>query len=115
MYDIVVVFDTAVLLGLLVNGGEEGVHTVLVAGIGTEQRGIEVRHVLVHKVTARIGVFEVEAEVQAFVRIHGELRVDMVLTAGLVAAVVVEDRRIGREGVHKEELLRPFLDEAVGL
>ena len=73
------------------------------------------RHVLVLEVASGVGVFEVEAEIQALVDIDGELRVDMVLTAGLVAAVVVEDRRVGREGVHKEELLRPFLDEAVGL
>ena len=39
----------------------------------------------------------------------------MVLTAGLVAAVVVEDVGIGREGVHEEELVRLCLYKAVGL
>ena len=59
------------------------------------------RHVLVHEITTGIGVFEIEAEVQALVGVVGELRVDMVFAAGLVAAVVVEDGGVRREGVHE--------------
>ena len=73
------------------------------------------RHVLVLEVASGVGVFEVEAEIQALVDIDGEVRVDMVLTAGLVVAVVVEDRRIGRERVHEEALVGLSLHEAVGL
>ena len=70
---------------------------------------------LIAEIAARISVVEIETEVQTLAGIHGKFGIDTVLTVGLVAAVVVEDTGIGRQGVHEEPCLRPFLHETVGL
>ena len=71
--------------------------------------------VLAAEIPACIGIVEVEADVQPLAGIHGKFGIDTVLTVDLVAAVVVEDTGIGRQGVHEEPCLRPFLHETVGL
>ena len=70
---------------------------------------------LVTEIATRIGIVEVETHVQTLTGIHGKLGIDMVLTIDLVAAVVVEDTGIGRQGVHEVPRLRAFLHEAIGL
>ena len=115
MCDVFVALQSAILLNLLMAGGEEGVHVVFVANIRTEERRVEVRLVLILEVAPVVGIFEVEAEVEPFVDVDGEQRVDMILAAGLVTTVVVEDGGIGREGVDEEEFLRSLLYETVRL
>ena len=73
------------------------------------------RLVLVLEIAARIGIFKVETDVEALVHVEGELRIDMVLAAGLVATLVVEDCGVGGEGVHEKKLVGLSLHEAVGL
>ena len=58
--------------------------------------------VLAAEIPACIGIVEVEADVQPLAGIHSKLGIDTVLTIDLVAAVVVEDTGIGRQGVHEE-------------
>ena len=70
---------------------------------------------LIAEIAARISVVEIETEVQTLAGIHSKLGIDTVLTIDLVAAVVVEDTGIGRQGVHEEPGLRPLLHETVGL
>ena len=113
--DIGIVGDAAILFDLLVTVGEDSVHVVFVAGIRTEYGSVEMRLVLVLEIAPGVSIFEVEAEVQALVDVDGELSVDMVLAAGLVAAVVVLYGGIGRERVHEEMLVGLSLHEAVGL
>ena len=103
--DIVVVGDTAILVGLVLIAGGQYVHLVSVATIGTEQRGTEVRVALVLVVAAGVVVVQVKAEAQSLVGIHGKFRIDMVFTVLLVTAVVVADVRIGRQRVQEVELV----------
>ena len=70
---------------------------------------------LITEIAASIGIFEIETEVQSFTGVHSKLSINMVLTIGLVTAVVVENTGIWRQGVHKQEILRTFLYEAIWL
>ena len=115
MSDVVIIDDTTVLVDLLVTVREKEVHAVFVAVVRGEQRGVEMRLVLVLEIASGVGVFKVKAEIQSFAGIHCELRIDMILTAGLVSAVIVEDIGKWRERVHEEKLVRLCLDKAVGL
>ena len=96
MGDVVIIDYTTVLVDLLVTVREKEVHAVFVAVVRGEQRGVE-------------------TEIQSFAGIHCKLRIDMILTAGLVSAVIVEDIGKWRERVHEEKLVRLCLDKAVGL
>ena len=87
---------------------------VFVTQVRGEDGRIEMRYVLIAVIASGIGVVEVESYVEALVGIDSKLGIDMVLTVGLVATVVVEYIGIGREGVHKQECLRPFLCKGVG-
>ena len=115
MRHVVVVGNTAILGNLAMACGKQEVQLILVADIGTEQTAVEVGEVLVAEVASGVGIVEVEAYVQTLARIDRELRVDMIFTVGLVAAVIVGDIRIGRQRVHKQELLGAFLRVAVRL
>ena len=94
---------------------KEEVHVVFITQIGREDGCVEVGGTLIAIVASGIRVVEVEAYVEALVGIDGKLGIDVILAVGLITTVVVEDVGIGREGVHEEELLRPFLHKAVGL
>ncbi len=94
---------------------KEEVQVVFITQIGGEDCRIEVGGTLIAIVASGIGVVEVEAYVETLVGIDGKLGIDVILAVGLITTVVVEYIGIGREGVHKEELLRPFLHKAVGL
>ena len=94
---------------------KEEVHVVFITQIGGEDGCIEVGGTLIAIVASGIRVVEVEAYVEALVGIDGKLGIDVILAVGLITTVVVENVGIGREGVHEEELLGPFLHKAVGL
>ena len=64
---------------------------------------------LIAEIAARISVVEIETEVQTLAGIHGKLSIYMVLTVRLVATIVVCNTGIGRQGVHKQKLLRTLL------
>ena len=96
-------------------GVEEKMEVVLVADIRAEHGSVEVGDSLITEIASGVGIVEVEADIYAFAGIHGKDGIDMVLTVGLVAAVVIEHPGIGRERVHEKKLLRPFLYEAVWL
>ena len=96
-------------------GIEEEVHVVTVSKIGSEERTVEVRQILIAVVAARVSIVKVEADVDALSCIHGEFRVDVVFSVRLVTAVVILDIGVGRQRVHEEERLRAFFREAVWL
>ena len=87
---------------------------VFITQVRGENGSVEVRYVLIAVVASGIGVVEVEANVKGFMGIDSKLGIDMVLAVSLVATVVVEYVGIGRQGVHKQESLRPFLYKGVG-
>ena len=70
---------------------------------------------LIAEIATGIGIVEIETHIQTLTGIHGKLSIDTVLTIDLVAAVVVEDTGIGRQGVHEVPRLRPLLHKTVGL
>ena len=93
---------------------KEEMQIVFITQVRGENGSVEVRYVLIAVVASGIGVVEVEANVKGFMGIDSKLGIDMVLAVSLVATVVVEYVGIGRQGVHKQESLRPFLYKGVG-
>ena len=93
---------------------KEEVHVVFVTQIGGKDGSVEVRDILIAVVASGIGVVEIESYVEALIGIDGKLGIDMVLTVGLVATVVVEHVGIGRQSVHKQEFLWSLLRKGVG-
>ena len=73
------------------------------------------RHALAVVVASGVVVCQLEPEPQALVRIHGELRVEPVLTMQLVAAVVVGQIGERREGVGIQKLVGVNHKERVGV
>ena len=103
--DILVVGNTAVLSGLLMDERQQGVHLVLVAKVRCVDIGIEVRVVLILEIAAGIEVVEVETEAQTLAEVSREAGVDVVLAVGLVAAVVVGHVGDGRQRVGEVPLV----------
>ena len=113
--DIFIVGDTTVLGGFLVVHRDQEMHLIFVTQIGTEDGGVEMRCSLILEIAAGIVVIEVEAETYAFAGIDGKLYVEAVLTKQLVTAVVVGGTGIGRQCVHKPELVGLDIKETVGV
>ena len=112
---ILIAHKTSVLCRLLMGRVEEEVHLVLIAQIRREYRGIEVRDVLIAEITTSVGIIQIETHVETLAGIHGKLGVDMILTIYLVATIVIEYAGIGRQRIHKQELVGLLVHEAVGL
>ena len=107
--------DTAALGGFLVVCGEHGVHAVLVAQIRAIEGSTEVGCRLVGVVATCISIVQVEANTDTFAGIDGKLCLQVVLTVGLVTAVVVGNIGDGRQCVGVVQLVGGTVDKAVAL
>lgn len=73
------------------------------------------RDTLIVEVSSGIGIVEIETNINLLTGIYRELCIDMILAIGLVSTVVVEYIRVGRQGVHEQELLGSFIHKTIGL
>ena len=115
MRDVVIVGDTAVFGHLLVVGRGEKMGLIALTQIGAIHRIVEMRGSLAVVVATGVEIVEVETDAELLARVDTELRREVILSVGAVAAVVIREVGEGRERVGEVKLADGLHEIVVGL